>query len=99
MRIFDAANEYEANSIALPFGYLLGTTLLFVLQRAGLADLQARLGLSERIGKWCCRATLRLVGTVQVWPGGVGDSFALLADGWQGIEMLFNSLEWRGSVV
>lgn len=86
------ATEREAELISLPFGWLTGNTVLVVLHRVGLADLQSRLGLSDQTGKWCSRATFGMFLVVQVWLYGFGTQSVTVLALWHGIRLVYTRL-------
>jgi hypothetical protein len=89
---WSGASERENEMIFLPCGWLVGYTMTAVLHRAGLADLQARFGVSDLVSKWCYRASIGMFFALQVWLFGFENSVVTIVGLWFGIGLVYKKL-------
>jgi hypothetical protein len=86
------ANEKEVGIIAMPFGWLLGTSASVFLDRVCIDDLDHRFGISEKVGAWCHSASLACVAGVHMLLYGLGNELFLLFMLMQGVKIVYDNL-------
>lgn len=87
------AAEREVGLIFLPFGWLLATSALLVLRRAGVTGLGKLVKVDGRVGSWVSSASLATLVAVHVSVYGFGEENLLFLCAWQGIGFVY---KWLG---
>jgi len=87
------ANEKEANLIAMPYAWLLGTTISVFLSRLGLDDLDGRFGVSQKAGSWGYPVSMVFLVGVYVTFYGVENELIMMWMLLQGVRVVYN---WLG---